>query len=77
MKIYLLTQYGGEGGIRTPGRFDPTSDFKSGALNQALPPLRIEEQNNNDVSVACKAFINLNLLTDYNLIILTDFTSSY
>jgi hypothetical protein len=31
--------YGGERGIRTPGRFDPTSDFKSGALNRALPAL--------------------------------------
>ena len=33
-------KYGGEGGIRTPGRDEPTSDFKSGALNRALPPLQ-------------------------------------
>ena len=31
--------FGGEWGIRTPGGFDPTSDFKSGALNRALPTL--------------------------------------
>ena len=37
-----FSEYGGEGGIRTPGRDEPTSDFKSGALNRALPPLRIE-----------------------------------
>ncbi len=34
-------KFGGERGIRTPGRFDPTSDFKSGALNRALPALQI------------------------------------
>ena len=31
---------GGEGGIRTPGTGKGTSDFESGALNRALPPLR-------------------------------------
>ena len=44
--------YGGERGIRTPGGFDPTSDFKSGALNQALPALqevRILKANGVDV----------------------------
>ncbi|CAD5275444.1 hypothetical protein ALTERO38_51217 [Alteromonas sp. 38] len=34
-------ELGGEGGIRTPGRFDPSPDFKSGALNRALPPLQV------------------------------------
>jgi hypothetical protein len=33
--------YGGEGGIRTPGTNEGTSDFESGAFNRALPPLRI------------------------------------
>ena len=33
--------YGGEGGIRTPDRLTPMSDFESGAFNRALPPLRI------------------------------------
>ncbi len=32
--------FGGEGGIRTPGTIAGTSDFESGALNRALPPLR-------------------------------------
>jgi hypothetical protein len=32
---------GGEGEIRTPGTLASTSDFESGAFNQALPPLRI------------------------------------
>ena len=32
---------GGEGGIRTPDRLTPMSDFESGAFNRALPPLRI------------------------------------
>src|ERR1700736_3663797 len=32
---------GGEGGIRTPDRLAPMSDFESGAFNRALPPLRI------------------------------------
>jgi hypothetical protein len=31
---------GGEGGIRTPDRLAPMSDFESGAFNRALPPLR-------------------------------------
>src|SRR5439155_2276069 len=31
---------GGEGGIRTPDRLTPMSDFESGAFNRALPPLR-------------------------------------
>ena len=31
---------GGEGGIRTPDTLASTSDFESGAFNQALPPLR-------------------------------------
>ena len=33
--------YGGEGGIRTPGRFNPSPDFKSGAFDRTLPPLLI------------------------------------
>jgi hypothetical protein len=33
--------YGGEGGIRTPDRLTPMSDFESGAFNRALPPLRV------------------------------------
>ncbi len=45
--------YGGEGGIRTPGRDEPTSDFKSGALNRALPPLR-SGANINGLFWACK-----------------------
>ncbi len=32
---------GGEGGIRTPDRLTPMSDFESGAFNRALPPLRV------------------------------------
>ena len=36
-----FSELGGEGGIRTPGRFDPSPDFKSGALNRALPPLQV------------------------------------
>ncbi len=47
-------KYGGEGGIRTPGRDEPTSDFKSGALNRALPPLLQDEANINDLFMACK-----------------------
>ena len=35
---------GGEGGIRTPGTREGTSDFESGALNRALPPLRVVNQ---------------------------------
>ncbi len=35
-----LGGYGGEGGIRTPDRLAPMSDFESGAFNRALPPLR-------------------------------------
>jgi hypothetical protein len=37
----ILKDYGGEGGIRTPDRLTPMSDFESGAFNRALPPLRI------------------------------------
>ncbi len=33
-------KYGGEGGIRTPGRVAPPLVFKTSALNRALPPLR-------------------------------------
>ena len=36
----MLKKYGGEGGIRTPDRLAPMSDFESGAFNRALPPLR-------------------------------------
>ncbi len=35
----VFVEFGGEGGIRTPGRFDPSPDFKSGAFNRTLPPL--------------------------------------
>ena len=38
---------GGEGGIRTPGTLTGTSDFESGALNRALPPLRASLQYTN------------------------------
>ena len=38
---YAKCTDGGEGGIRTPGTLTGTSDFESGALNRALPPLRI------------------------------------
>lgn len=34
-------KFGGEGGIRTPGTFDRSPDFKSGAFNRALPPLQV------------------------------------
>jgi hypothetical protein len=37
----LKLNYGGEGGIRTPDRLTPMSDFESGAFNRALPPLHI------------------------------------
>jgi hypothetical protein len=37
----MLRLNGGEGGIRTPDRLTPMSDFESGAFNRALPPLRI------------------------------------
>ncbi len=37
----LANSNGGEGGIRTPDRLTPMSDFESGAFNRALPPLRI------------------------------------
>ena len=30
---------GGEGGIRTPGRYKPSMVFKTIAINQTLPPL--------------------------------------
>ena len=42
MPIRSVAENGGEGGIRTLGRFDPPSDFKSGALSQTLPPLLIK-----------------------------------
>src|SRR5260370_31867686 len=32
---------GGAGGLRTPDRLTPMSDFESGAFNRALAPLRI------------------------------------
>ena len=34
------TEYGGEGGIRTPDSLATMPDFESGAFNRALPPLR-------------------------------------
>ena len=37
-------EFGGEGGIRTPGTFDRSPDFKSGAFNRALPSLQIVER---------------------------------
>ena len=37
---------GGEGGIRTPDRLTPMSDFESGAFNRALPPLRFIDHSN-------------------------------
>ncbi len=37
---WALKGCGGEGGIRTPDRLAPMSDFESGAFNRALPPLR-------------------------------------
>jgi hypothetical protein len=39
-KLLIIKLDGGEGGIRTPGTIAGTSDFESGALNRALPPLR-------------------------------------
>jgi hypothetical protein len=39
--LLILNGYGGEGGIRTPDRLTPMSDFESGAFNRALPPLRV------------------------------------
>ena len=39
---------GGEGGIRTPDRLTPMSDFESGAFNRALPPLRTVYNNLRD-----------------------------
>ncbi|CCH47883.1 protein of unknown function [Pseudodesulfovibrio piezophilus C1TLV30] len=36
----MILFYGGEGGIRTPGRVAPPLVFKTSALNRALPPLR-------------------------------------
>lgn len=63
----FLYKCGGEGGIRTPGRNEPTSDFKSGALSRALPPLRsvstlpvnwlsVEDgENDNELLPTCKA----------------------
>ena len=39
---------GGEGGIRTPDRLAPMSDFESGAFNRALPPLRNIYNNSRD-----------------------------
>ena len=40
-KLLILRLNGGERGIRTPGTIAGTSDFESGALNRALPSLRI------------------------------------
>ena len=50
--------FGGDGGIRTPGRFDPSTDFESASLrplryismpysqrSSGFPPLRINEQD--------------------------------
>ena len=34
-------KYGGEGGIRTHGRGEPSLDFKSSAFGRALPPLHL------------------------------------
>ena len=48
-QVQVFQNVGGEGGIRTPGRDEPTSDFKSGALNRALPPLRDVDANTNGV----------------------------
>ncbi len=53
-------EYGGEGGIRTPGRDEPTPDFKSGALNRALPPLLSGAHDNSDIR-ACKDLIFITL----------------
>ena len=41
----LIQDDGGEGGIRTPDRLTPMSDFESGAFNRALPTLRIVTYN--------------------------------
>ncbi len=47
--------FGGEGGIRTPGRFDPSPDFKSGAFNRTLPPLQwVRILKSNQKNVKCK-----------------------
>ena len=50
--------FGGDGGIRTPGRFDPSTDFESASLrplryismlysqrSSGFPPLRVNEQD--------------------------------
>ncbi len=55
ISISGFLQYGGERGIRTPGTFDRTSDFKSGAFNQALPALQeVRILKANDVDVKAK-----------------------
>ncbi len=63
-------EFGGEGGIRTPGGYEPTPDFKSGAFNRTLPPLRIvlllglapqDEANIKGLRFACKVKIETKL----------------
>tara|TARA_R100001224_G_scaffold35404_2_gene20061 strand:+ start:34912 stop:35139 length:228 start_codon:yes stop_codon:yes gene_type:complete len=66
MSRAFSSKFGGEGGIRTPGGYEPTPDFKSGAFNRALPPLRIvvfndcvveNDANIKDLNSACKGKI--------------------
>lgn len=40
----FLFNDGGGGGIRTPGKREPTSDFKSGALNHSATPPKLKIQ---------------------------------
>ena len=59
MSLDVLKQgRGGERGIRTPGTCKGTSDFESGALNRALPSLRIAAvADHSSDSTDCRAFV--------------------
>ena len=50
----FLSRNGGRGGIRTRGRFNPTLDFESSALNRTQPPFRCRAAESSSRMSVCK-----------------------